>query len=93
MTMTTALINANAHAIWAAGDTLQAAQDEADASAGYRQEWTAISRQAFDGCLGDRYIAIAVPAGEWMAGDADRALSEGEVLGYWRVEDVLDHTA
>ncbi|MGE0500651.1 MAG: hypothetical protein AB7O76_06885 [Rhizobiaceae bacterium] len=89
----TVLISANSHRIWTMGDTLRAAQDEADAIGGYRQEWTAISDREFDGGRGNRYIAVAVPAGDWEADDAVRALAEGEVLGLWRAEDVLEHAA
>ena len=87
------LINANAHVIWTEASTIEAAQRAADAIAGYRQEWTAITRQDFESGMGDRFIAVAMPESELTADDADHAISLGQVLGYGRVEDVLDHAA
>jgi len=91
--MKTILINANAHAIWVEADTLEAAQRAIDAIAGYTQEWTTISRREFDDCHGDRYTVVEVEAGDWSADDADRALSEGTVIGYCRADEILETAA
>lgn len=84
------LINRNAHVVWTAGETVAEAQAAADAMAGYTQEWTEVSIIAADG---DRYIAVQVEGDDWSADDADRAISEGTVLGYWRADDILETAA
>ena len=84
------LINRNAHVVWTAGETVAEAQVAADAMAGYTQEWAEVGVNAVGG---ERYIAVEVEAGDWSADDADRALSEGTVLGYWRAEDILEQAA